>query len=337
MFAQAGLSGTLFLSKGERSTLLLIRQGKTQATDLGAPYNLSAVGAQYSFWPQSLNQAGLNQSGPNRVGDERPTVGARYPESQGPLRALPALLEESLPDTSETDLRALFARLVRTRFSGALVLKHPTLQGLFLFQTGVLGAAIAEAPERIRQGSAALRSALQALQGDESGALTLHPLPGLLSSSLLGLALADPRAQQAEQSEPAAGIRTGVLVGEAGYTFLKGGAAYLDLITTPTTPHGFFSACERPASLTLPSEPPGWEERRYALTLRGRDALNPMTELAMHFKGEFGPTGQRALEQFRKVLDTEAAAEALGLELGELRSYVERLEAEGFIRQLGAR
>lgn len=320
MLAHAGLSGTLFLTKGERSALLLIRDGEPpKHTDLGAPYGLGEAGAQYSFWPHSRR--------------DRPSVGVWYPQNQGPLRALPALLEEPLPSTGEINLRALFARLSRTRFSGALVLVNRACQGLFLFQGGVLGAAVVEEPGRIKQGGSALRSALQLA---ESAALTLHPLPELLSASLLGLAL-EPQVAPTAANAPTGPPQTGVFVGEAGYTFLRDGEVYLELTISPAGAPGFYAWNPRPPSLSLPTEPPGWEDQRYQLTLRGRDALNPMTELAMRFRSEFGQIGQRALEQFRGVHNTEAAADALGLELSELRSYVERLEAEGFIRRLELR
>lgn len=87
----------------------------------------------------------------------------------------------------------------------------------------------------------------------------------------------------------------------------------------------------------MPNDPTGWEGRRYALTLRGRDALDPMTELSMRFRSEFGRTGQRALEGFRRAAAAEAVAEALGLEAGAFRTLLERLEAEGFIRRLEVR
>lgn len=333
MLTQAQLSGTLFLTKGERSTLFLLQGGRAQGWDVGTPHGLAEVGGHFAFWAHAPR--------------ERPTLEGRYESAEGPLRALPALLEEPLASTGEVNVRALLARLSRDAFSGAVVLQTRFSNGLCVFERGNLSAALLEEHSRLRHGTLALRSLLH---GGETATLTLHPLPEPLSSSFLGLVLksqevrgpekGQEKGQDGNQAPPPTGDaagRTGTLVSDAGYTFVRDGEPYLELRTAPVTPRGFIPACTDAPSLALPNEPAGWEERRYALTLRGRDALNPMTELSMRFRGEFGRTGQRTLEQFRRVPGTEAAAEALSLEPSELKSYVERLEAEGYIRRLEVR
>ena len=219
-------------------------------------------------------------------------------------------------------------RLTGDAFSGALVLANTAVQGLLLFSEGRVGGAgaVCEESAGTRGGTAALRNLLHLA---EPAALTLHALPEPVTSSLLGWLLG-------LSVDAAGGVPegfSGLELAPAEARYYQGGRAYLQL-SRPDGAHevGLFRRAERVPELSLPTEPSGWEARRYTLTLRGRDALNPMTELSMRFRGEFGRTGRRALEGFRSELSLEAAAEALGLELSELKSTTERLENEGFIR-----
>ena len=196
----------------------------------------------------------------------------------------------------------------------------------------------------MRQGGAAALRTLTQL----TAALVLHALPepvvaGLLGW-LLGLAVSDTSANDTPADDTSVpGLPegfSGLELSVTGARFYRAGTPYLLQLRPPGAPvHadslGLFAACERAPTLTLPGEPSGWEGRRYGLTLRGRDALNPMTELSMRFQGDFGRSGRRALEQFRRDLSVEVAAGALGLEVAELGGLVERLEAEGFVRTVG--
>lgn len=84
--------------------------------------------------------------------------------------------------------------------------------------------------------------------------------------------------------------------------------------------------------MPLPEEPPGWEAQHYVLTLRGRDALNPMTELWMRFRATYGVPGQRLLEVLTDGATLEAVAAALDTPLEELRPWLHKLEEEGMVR-----
>ena len=130
---------------------------------------------------------------------------------------------------------------------------------------------------------------------------------------------------------------SGLELTPAGARYYAAGSPYLFVPRPDGVPvtTGLFASSLRTPPLSLPSEPHGWERRAYSLTLRGRDALNPLTELSMRFRGEFGRAGQRALEQFRTEGSVEAAATALSVELGDLKPTVERLHTEGFLRPTG--
>ena len=96
-----------------------------------------------------------------------------------------------------------------------------------------------------------------------------------------------------------------------------------------------YAALDEPAApvVPLPEEPPGWEAQHYVLTLRGRDALNPMTELWMRFRATYVAPGQRLLEVLTDGATLEAVAAALDTPLEELRPWLQRLENEGLVRQ----
>ncbi len=327
MLEAADVSGTLFFGPAPEpgrcsgtagpGTLIVLRRGKPASyTDLGGKFDIDRAGAQFGFW--------------SHADTEQPTLPSRHPAFRSAW-ALPALGETPLLSTAETDLRGLVARLSSEAFSGALVLSSAAACGLLLFAEGRLGGAVYEEGARTRSGVAALQGLLYLA---DPAALTLHALPEPVLSSLLG-------RLSGFSIDAATGVPegfSGLELTPAGARYHHAGEVYLQ-VSVPDTfkpesayKTGVFARAEHVPNLALPTEPSGWETRRYLLTLRGRDALNPMTELSMRFRGEFGRTGRRALEGFRSELSLEAAAEALGLELSELKSTTERLEQGGFIR-----
>ena len=368
-------SGTLYLSRtasngsrnssGNSSVLLSLRHGEPQVksefgAESGATFDFAQPGATFSWWPLVT---GTDAAG---VDTAVPTLRGRYAEPLGVLWALPTLSEQLLLSTTETGLRELATRLSADGFSGAVVLTvppttvppprstdlpsanlpntdpsgtdSPTSYGLLLFYQGQLGGAVYEAGAVRQGGAAALRTLTQL-----TSALVLHALPEPVAAGLLGwllgLSSSDASVGDASSRRLPEGF-SGLELSATGAHFYRAGTPYLLQLRPPGAPiHadslGLFAACQRVPILTLPGEPSGWEGRRYGLTLRGRDALNPMTELSMRFQGEFGRSGRRALEQFRRDLSVEVAAGALGLEVAELGGLVERLEAEGFVRTVG--
>lgn len=342
-FGAAGASGTLVLVRGSVARTLRLTHGQpSRQTDLGADlggaFDLGASGGTFVFWPGAAKDSSVD-FGADFGADPLPTLPSRYPAAQGLIWALPALTEQPLLSTAETDLRALTARLGRDGFGGALVLGAPGVCGLLLFQAGQLAGAVLEDDTGLSRGDAALR----ALSGGAEGRaeLTLHALPGGVVADVLGLILGlqlegltgVPDSVQSSVPDGFSGLE----LSPAGARYYAAGSPYLFIPRPDGAPvtTGLFAPSLRTPPLSLPSEPHGWERRSYSLTLRGRDALNPLTELSMRFRGEFGRAGQRALEQFRTEGSVEAAATALSLELGDLKPTVERLHTEGFLRPTG--
>lgn len=324
MLAASAASGTLVFTRGGVACTLLLKRGQpTGQTDLGGTFDLGATGGAFVFWLSSDGDAASDT-----YTDLAPTLPSRYPAARGPLWALPAWAEQPLLSTAETDLRALSVRLSREGFGGALVLRAPGVYGMLLFQAGRLAGAVTEDGTGLSRGDAGLR----ALSGPatERAELALHPLPEGVVADVLGLLLG-------VQLEGVTGLPngfSGLELTPAGARYYAAGSPYLFVPRPDGVPvtTGLFAPSLRAPSLSLPSEPHGWERRSYGLTLRGRDALNPLTELSMRFRGEFGRAGQRALEQFRAEGSVEAAAAALSLDLGDLKPTVDRLHTEGFLR-----
>ena len=332
-----------------RYWLGLWQGGAHRSFVLGEALELSTPGLDFTFYPHratlSSDLAGTEvetETGALSRSESLPQFGGYLPQSSAPfLRALPALGAREL-HAHDTDLRALVTRLAWERFTGTLAVRQTGQAGVMLFFSGRIGAAFYEDARENTQGmntswgSHALRAALglsdpffaQPVQGDgERVWLELRALPPLVSASLLGL------AQEQDEGEQ----RSGLEVSGAGYTYYNAGLPYLFVARAEGAPRdlapGFYTPAYSTPSLSLPSEPPGWEEQRYYLTLRGRDALNPMTELAMRFEREFGRAGRQTLTQLARRSTVADVARSLSVEPSDLKPQVERLEAESLIRK----
>ena len=307
-------TGTLLLTTPNGAQLLLITDGQVKArhTLEGKP-NLNDPDQRFHFQP------GQESSTPQLV--------SRYPRSGvGVCRALPDL-EPTLTLTADLiELRSLLQQLVSRGFSGAVSLDAPEGHALLLIMDGNVSAAQYESGAQIRSDLDALRAA-QRLCLKPDTKLALHPLPEPIASALVGLAL------ELAPSEPD-GPLTGIQVDESGYTYLVNDTPYLHIPIELLGVAGRYSANPSPIPLRLPDEPPGWESRRYALTLRGRDALNPMTELAMTFRQTYGTIGRSVLKEVSGRRSVEEIARNLRIDMGELGPWLERLAKDGLIQSL---
>jgi hypothetical protein len=269
-------------------------------------------------------------------------------------QALPRFVSSMRLLPAVSDVKPLLAKLGEAGWHGALLGRSTLGSALALLLDGRVVAA------RGRRGGGALerQDAVRLLQrlalDSEPNALHLVPLEPRSAAAIAGFALGHVH-------EVGDSPHTGIEVGPAGITFYYRGEPYLALAgagllssgtllapasSTAATaataaaagaldvPVRRFDALDEPAAPTvpLPDEPPGWEARHYVLTLRGRDALNPMTELWMRFRASHGALGQQLLEVLVDGASLESAAGALGTPLEELRPLVQKLEAEGLVR-----
>jgi hypothetical protein len=232
------------------------------------------------------------------------------------LRAAPRLVAPIAWPALATDLGGLHRRLEHAGWSGI----ERIGDGAALWHDGRLVAA--------RVGKAADVEAVRALRraaAEESAEITLDPLDGRSAAALHGLA-----ELQRGEGMPAAG-----LVAEAERTvFVTRGE--IDLaVAGACGASGTFVASDRLASapIRLPDEPAGWESYRFALTLRGRDALNPMTDLWWRFEAQYGANGRALLEAVGKGDPLDQVARATGTDFDEVRKTVEKWEGDGVVRR----
>lgn len=323
VLGKLGCSGTLYLEGRSGALLLVLTKGRI-ASEFGlAPTaSLEHVCTHLCFRPLMAEGGALPQLPPKAPGSP---VAA--------LRALPDLAQETQLEPGLFDFRALLARYQERGLSGALTLQAGEEEGLILLYKGRLQAAAYGRENRVTGGAQALRAMYQGSLGqgalpDAHGRLSLHRLAPALVAALSGLA----QERALERASTELGTFTGVEVGRRGYLFYSDGRPYLLIEAQTIGPPRLYEAVSGGESLALPDKPTGWEKRSYRLTLRGHDALNPMTDLYLTFTGRYGPTGVQLLRALQAAAATGELAYRLGIDEEELRTLVERLESDGLIR-----
>ena len=314
-----GSSGTLALRSGGGVALHLLADGELRrSVRIGDPDALEATEQEFRF-------------DPHPAGDS-PQLAPLFQRSRVPaLRALPSFGPAQPVAPGLTDLRRLLERLLELGFGGSLRLAHGEARGLALVQNGRVVAAWYERDDYRLDRNDALRAIYRYSLEADNPPLLLEPLHPAVLASLLGLATAQP------STDPNRAAYTGLEADERGYHYFDQGERVLhvpaELVGTARRYRRLES--DRDAllpELELPDDPPGWEENTYALTLRGQDAVNPMTDVAMRFHEEYGPMGRRILDALGRGASIEKAAGALGLDLQEFKPWLRRLEEDGLVR-----
>ena len=265
----------------------------------------------------------------------------------GAARALPRFVTSLRLLPGVSDVKPLLAKLAQVGWHGALLGRSELGSAVAVLLDGRVVAASGRRSNAGLERQDALRLLQRLAHENEPDALHLVPLEPRSAAAVAGYALGRPYEGDDDH-------HTGIAVCPDGVTFYHRGEAYLHLAGAP---HGVAGAADEPAvepadddrprryaaldepaapAVPLPDEPPGWEAQHYVLTLRGRDALNPMTELWMRFRNTYGAPGQRLLEVLADGATLEAVATALDTPLEELRPWLQKLEAEGMVR-VGAR
>ena len=313
----AGLrcSGTLAVRYPGGTRLLLIDGGKLKNSfEVGIPGEPEDAGVEYHF-----------EAAPAAA--DLPQLSTPYPRTVlAVMKALPVFGPSQALSPGLVDLRTLVVRAREEGLTAALTVDVENEHGIALFHMGRIGAAYFEKGGHVWEHSDALRAIYRYSLESGRPPMQLHDTDEGLMRSLLGLAL----ERRAAAGDPNA--FTGITAGEGGFTFYCDGRAFLHQSAPLKGVTGRFTPLESVPDLELPDDPPGWESRRFDLTLRGRDALNPMTELSMSFNDSYGQSGRRVLEAVRRGLSIEDAAARLDLDLQALKPWLERLEADGLIR-----
>lgn len=314
-FSQSGRDGTLVLTRGSSSLYSLIEAGKVklqrEITDFG---NLSHEVDSFTWLDHERSQL--------------PWLDSSLEDSAiGVLRALPALGGTPVPSVA-TDLAVLFDRLREQEFHGTLTLDSGAEAGMAIFTDGLIRAAFFERDGYVWQRIDALRALQRHSMQADGPPLKLQSLDHISARSLSGMAL-DARAGSDSLTD-----YSGITSSDSGYVYFLSGKPYLQVRSQVLIAGARYAQPARDSlpDLRLPSGAPGWEDKRFDLTLRGRDALIPMTALAMEFDDRYGQAGRRLLELLQKGLSAEDVSAQLQVELGTIQSGLEALVKDGMIR-----
>ncbi|MBB6100069.1 hypothetical protein HNR42_003534 [Deinobacterium chartae] len=207
--------------------------------------------------------------------DTLPVLQRMFPEAKAPLVRLLPTGEVSFRGlgASFCDLHAFLRHLHDTSWYGHL---HAHLEEQQVHVLVYEGRAVAAASEQ-HHGEMALGDLLNVFTAGAS--LDAYELRPEVAHALSGV------SQRVWKVPPNEGF-TGVLTGPAGSSLLRDGVPFARL--EATFEEGVFPAPLRPQTLILPKPLAGWAHQNYALTLRGRDALNPITAVHQVFKTEVG-------------------------------------------------
>ncbi len=315
-FSDGGRDGTLVLTRGENSLYSLFENGKVklqrEVSEFG---NLSEGVDTFTWFDHDRSQL------PWLDGSSQKTA-------IGPLRAMGGLGSGTPVLSVATDLPKLFELLRNRGFNGALTLQHGGEYGIAVITDGLVRAAFFERDGYVWQRIDALRALQRHTLQAELPPLMLQPLDRVSARSLTGLAL-DTRAGSNALTD-----YSGITSSDSGYVYFLQGKPYLQVRSKVLVAGARYAqpTADSLPDLRLPSGTPGWEDKRFDLTLRGRDALIPMTALAMDFDARYGQAGRKLLELLQKGLSAEEVSAQLQVELGTIQSGLEALEKDGMIR-----
>jgi hypothetical protein len=315
-----GVSGTLALGSAEGVCLTLIEDGESiTRASYGEPPGGDDRDVPFAFHRHEL---------PDSAQHGVPELPAALPDAR-----LPALLVvPDLPGGTDippglVSLPGLIAHLDARGARGVLTARGGDHAVAALLANGKIIAAVGDRGGREVVRGDALRTLAKHASDPAAEPMRLVPLPEPILTAVAGVML--DRKRDAPH---------GARVGETATTLLEHGVPFLRVAYDGAERLGRFAAAEnldRLPALPLPEDPPDWETRTYHLTLRGRDALDPMTELAMRFDSEYGPSGKQILRALQRGLDVETTGAELGLELDQLGAWLRRLEADGLVRADG--
>jgi hypothetical protein len=313
-FGHARQTGTLVLRSGGSSRYCLFEEGRVRFQRDSGTYDFNHEEIDAYTWLTHEH-------------NELPWLTSKVPHSSiAALRALPHFGHASVLLNTATDLPTLLDVLRMQAFTGAITLEHGQESGIALLTDGLIRAAAFERDGYTWHRVDALRALQRHSLQTDLPPLRLLQLDDATALGLAGVAL-DARAGSDDLTD-----YSGVSSSDSGYTFHLDGKPYLQVRVGALLPGVRYAQPESLPDLRLPSGTPGWERLKYDLTLRGRDALIPMTELAMEFDERFGNLGRKVLTSLQQGLNVEEVSARLQLDLGEVRSSLERLEKDGMIR-----
>jgi hypothetical protein len=160
----------------------------------------------------------------------------------------------------------------------------------------------------------------------EGAALSAHPLPATYAHVLSGVG---SRAWKFNLTPDFTGLHArpgGAVLYERGEV----------VATIPVTlPYeGAFPAPLRPQTLILPRSLAGWAHHAYGLTLRGRDAVNPITDIFLNFRAQYGAPGIELMRAAAQGLTPAEYAMRSDVALHDLEPLLQDFLKAGYLREV---
>lgn len=224
------------------------------------------------------------------------------------------------------DLTGLAAHLERQTSDGYLALcdESGALLGMALVFEGYLAGASSRSPEGVAWGEAALNIFAQRFSGE--AALEFYTLERPVVHALTGLGQRPLKVAPGD-------FFTGVRANGDGRVGLYAEGAIVARLDADYRENGTLPASLRPLRLALPRVVGAWATERYAFSLRGRDAVNPITDTYNRARAAHGKLALDLLARLGRGQTPLEAAASFDRDVTELETMVEAFLREGLLRR----
>ncbi len=219
---------------------------------------------------------------------------------------------------SFAELPKVCNHLEKTGFDGALILENAVV---LLFEGKIINACAARNEELLWSDLALLEFSRRYAEGLRLEALVLERR---VAHALSGL---QDRPWRVQPSDGFTGARA---MGNGYLALIQDGDSFgrLQIGNRET---GAYPATMRPKALTLPRVIGAWAGERYALTLRGRDAVNPITDTYNRARAAHGKPALEVLTLLGRGKTPLEIAATLERDTASLEAVVEVFIREGLL------
>lgn len=224
------------------------------------------------------------------------------------------------------DLSGLAEHLERETWDGYLALCDTagTLLGMVMVFEGALAAASSQSASGVVWGEAALTVFAQGFTGDAS--LEFCTLDRTVVHALTGLGQRPLKVTPGD-------FFTGLRGHGDGRVSLYADGAVVARLDADYRENGTLPASIRPPRLMLPRVIGAWATERYAFSLRGRDAVNPITDTYNRARAAHGKLALDLLARLGRGQTPLEAAASFERDVTELETMVEAFLREGLLRR----
>ncbi|WP_288432447.1 hypothetical protein [uncultured Deinococcus sp.] len=160
----------------------------------------------------------------------------------------------------------------------------------------------------------------------EGAALSAHPLPATYAHILSGVG---SRAWKFNLTPDFTGLHA-----QPGGALLYSRGEVVATLPATLPYEGAFPAPLRPQTLILPRSLAGWAHHTYGLTLRGRDAVNPITDIFLNFRTQYGAPGIELMRAAAQGLTPAEYAMRSDAALHDLEPLLQEFLKAGYLREV---